>query len=178
MKRRPTLLTFAVLFAVIFAASCKTSDDANASDLSEKQAEALVNDFYLPELGVVLPSGPAHSPFDLFVRACRPSFSAPGLGSIIRAVVDGAPGSKAVDGFDVGPVRLEKVVNGTQVTPEDPARSRVRIAGEWITLAEFGNRFGRPGLSIASTPGTPDEEPLVFRREFGQWLVSSCKGPT
>ena len=120
------------------------SNGGSSGTLSEKEAEAVTNNFFLTFFGTITGWKGADDLLGLFTQDCRKGVSAQSIGGVLGLIRAFMPelGKAKIEAFDVGALNVESTSAGVQITPKDMPGDRVKVNGKWVPLDQLGSALG------------------------------------
>jgi hypothetical protein len=150
------------------------SNSSSNGPLTEKEAAAVTNNFFLTFFGTISGSKSADDLLGLFTQECRKGVSAQSISGVLGLIRAFMPelGKAKIEAFDGGALNVQSTSAGFQITPKDISSARVKVNGKWIPLDQLGSALGFKDSSSSFSPTT--DEPIIVQRESGKWLLSDC----
>jgi len=173
------ILAAAVLLLVV-ACGGDTKSDAGVSGagpgtgaISEKEARAAANRFFLTFFGVLSGKQQPQSLIDLYAPECRKDVKASDLAGVLGLVRLFVPGitNMKIEDVDLGKLKLEETKDGTKVVPEDPNKVRIKVEGKFVNIDEY---FKGLGFDDNNEDPANTNDPILLVRREGKIYVGDC----
>jgi hypothetical protein len=138
----------------------------------EDQVARAANQHVRTLLRVISGAASGRDVLNVYAPECREGVDASEIDAGLALIRLFAPqlANAKIEEVDLGELKLEKVPDGYEVSPVDPAAMRIRADGKWQTVEEFFT-----GLGFDEDDGSPaDIGTVLLVERDGKWYLGEC----